>query len=105
MAWVIMVIIANTIEAADPMGADNITLLELALGYNTVSASDPTGGSFSGLAMLPTALGAFWDALIFNYDFFNYNFITQLVRFILFVPCTIGMILTLALYIRQVISG
>jgi hypothetical protein len=104
-AWVILVIIANTIEAIDPLGASNITLLELVLGYHTIAVADPQGGSASGLAMPIAVVQAICDALIFNYDFFTANFITQLVRFIVFVPCTIGMILTLALYIRQVISG
>ena len=103
--FVVMVIISNVIEAQDPLTDETITVLELALGYQSVSAGDPTGGTFSGLAMLPTAVNAVWDALLFNYPFFNASFVAKLVRFILFVPCTIGMIFTLALTIRQVISG
>ena len=105
MAWVIMVIIANSIEALDPLGANQITLLELALGYSTVSASDPTGGAFSGLSMATTTVKALWDAMLFNYNFFYASFVTKLVRFILFLPCTIGMAVTLLLTLRQIISG
>jgi hypothetical protein len=103
--FVVLVIVSNIIEAQDPLTDETITILELALGYQSVSASDPTGGTFSGLAMLPTAVGAIWDALIFNYPFFNASFIAKMVRYILFLPCTIGMFFTLALTIRQVISG
>ena len=103
--FVVLVIISNVIEAQDPLTDETITVLELALGYQSVSAGDPTGGTFSGLAMLPTAVNAIWDALLFNYPFFNSSFVAKMVRFILFVPCTIGMLFTLALTIRQVISG
>jgi len=103
--FVVMVIVSNVIEAQDPLTNENITVLELALGYQTVSAADPEGGTFSGLAMLPTTVGAIWDALLFDYPFFYASFVAKLVRFILFIPCTIGMIFTLALTIRQVISG
>jgi hypothetical protein len=97
--------VSNIIEAQDPLTDETITILELALGYQSVSASDPTGGTFSGLAMLPTAVGAIWDAVLFNYPFWNASFIGMMTRAILIFAFTLGMLFTLAVTIRQVISG
>lgn len=110
--FAVFTIMSNIIEYNDPMTADDATVWSDLTSFQTIEAHDDTGAIFAGAGALWGMVKGVWRSLWFDYSFLRprvdsngvvieQNFLGVMVRYILFIPCTVGMFFTIALAIRS----
>ena len=95
-----LTILANIIEMSDPVSANNATVLSLLLQHETQTTSDIS--FLQNLSNIPSMagewIGAFWNAIWFDYNFLKGNFIGLMLRYI-FIGLGFAFFLSFILYV------
>jgi hypothetical protein len=114
--FVLLTIVANTIDTATAFGTDDMTILEKLMSFGNINFVDPRGSSNFFVVMIQDAgailgaagnfLDAVWSMLWFNYNFLNNGgFLGMVVKMALFWPISIGMLFGLFITLRQAFQG
>ena len=106
MLFIMLSVLSNVIEQADPLAENEMSVLSNLTAFQRVTGTDIFGVVISGIGALGSTLTGIWQALSFDYSFLKSsatddNFFGVMTRYIIFVPCTIGMLFCLALAIRS----
>lgn len=108
--FAICTIICNTLDQQDVYtGSDMQIIGNLTTQHSLGGATDSTGSPFSFINSAVDFFKNLWKIMVFDYSFFKNPDGSAnewaIVRYIVFWPLTIGMIFTLALYLRQITVG
>ena len=103
MLYVICAIVSLMMEAQQ-LGASEASTLYIILTPDIPAYSNPIGAIFAYISVAPAYLDALWSIFWWDYSFFEGSW--QLVRYILFLPLSGGLVVSLVLaFVRGVSSG
>jgi hypothetical protein len=107
MAFTILTLLANTFEYGDPLGSFYLQKISQMTqnGTQIITIVDTTGSQQTVWDILGNYISAIWHALTWDYSFLSNNFLGAMVKYIICIPITIGMLFGFANVLRNLVAG
>lgn len=83
MALVLCSIVANVIEAADPIGPNDTTIFTVIQSFKALTSADASGVVSSAIVIAPQSFTLLFKMLFWDYNFLH-NFVGTIVRLLMF---------------------
>jgi len=101
--YVVLAIISGMVEMTSPLGVDEVGRIKTLMSPTVPSFSDPLGAIFAYITFTWDYITNLWGIFWFDYAFFTGGWVY--VRYLLFIPVSIGVIVSLVISVVRGSSG
>lgn len=101
--YVALAIISGMVEMTTPLGVDEVSRIKVLMSPTAPAYTDPLGAIFAYITFTWDYIANLWGIFWFDYAFFSGGWVY--VRYLLFIPVSIGVIVSLVIAVVRGAGG